>query len=692
MLGISEDFIKLLVSNENRLIGLILDYAKKNGFTKFTSKSNELWRLSVLGMIESLILEIKTYGIAPLELHTSGNYLNDHSSAFGASEARKHHKKGVALNIFFGLLKYYRQSIFDLIEASNYENDVKNIYRLFIVNFFDRVEIGSITEWSELPVDNKLQELRHANHDISNKKNNYLAVFESFFAPLILLNEYCNITNFNLAASKLFSELHIGASICYNDKVSTPVLKELKEKINELISSSDEELCFETYLELNKRKRFFQVIIRKMLDESKKYKGATIIFDDLTHRKEIEQKLEISKAKAEEANKLKTAFLANMSHEIRTPMNAISGFTELLILRNPGEEQKLEFLKLIRKSNADLLHIIEDIIDITKIESDQLKIKYKTCRPYEIVGDLYAVFKGIFKSFGIEDDVELIVNVAEKDKDISFYTDNERLKQVLSNLLNNAAKFTSKGFIEFGYKIIDESNLFFFVRDTGPGIPQEMKEKIFDRFTQVEDTCLKIHQGAGLGLAICKNIVNLLGGKIWVESVVGKGSAFLFRLPLREATAKLRKPQVVKTEDELVDKLDWQNKHILVAEDDIVNFMLLNEILKKTNAKIYWAKNGLEAISIAKAEEKLDLVLMDIKMPEIDGLEAARYISDIRPGLPIIAQTALAMNGDKAKCLNAGCCAYVVKPVDLHKLFPLMGKYLSDSSRIKKRSHTFGQA
>ena len=539
-----------------------------------------------------------------------------------------------------------------------------------------------------MPADEIFEELQNSHRVIINEKNKYLTVFESFFAPIILLDENNNIVNFNLAASKLFTNIRIAGANYYNDQILAQSLKGVNENLKELVSSTGEQLSFETYLDTENGKRFFQVILKKMLDVSEKFKGTIIMLDDLTHRKEIEQSLQIAKAKAEEADKLKTAFLANMSHEIRTPMNAILGFTELMLSSDQGKKERSEFLKLIRKSSGDLLNIIEDIIDIAKIESNQIKIKYKICKPYELINDLNAVIKETLRNYGSFGEVELLVKVNEKEKDICFYTDGERLKQVLSNLLNNAAKFTNRGFIEFGYKLVNQSNLFFFVRDSGPGIAEEMKDKIFDRFTQVEDNNSMNHRGAGLGLAICKNLINLLGGNIWVESIVGKGSDFFFQLPLREIPDELRIATSVKPSEIIESDLYWNDKHILIAEDDDSNFMYLNEIFKRTKAKVYRAKNGLEAINIAEAEENLDIILMDIKMPEIDGLEAAKYISSIRPEIPIVAQTAFAMDGDKAKCIKAGCCAYITKPVDKQKLLFLMEKYISDKSGVKQESQS----
>jgi signal transduction histidine kinase/ActR/RegA family two-component response regulator len=682
----SEGYIKLLINNEEWLMGRILNYAKRQNYTKYTSTLQEAWRLSVSGLTESLVLQAKTSDINPPELHPDDICTTDPLSAFGILEAQKHRKRGTTVSMFLGLMKYYRQSYLDLIDESELHAEKKKKYKLFTERCFDRIEMGFVNEWIEFPVEMKMEELQSANRDITNEKNKYLTVFESLSTPIILLNENNEVVNFNLAVSKLFTKIKISGALYYSGENSVNSFDTINENVKALIKYSGEQLCFEEYLETLNGRRFFQVTLKKMLDVSEKYKGTIILLDDLTGRKEAEEILEIAKTRAEEADKLKTAFLANMSHEIRTPMNAILGFTELMITSNPAKKERSEYLGHIRKSCGNLLNIIEDIIDIAKIESNQIKIKYRVCKPYEVINDLYAVFNETLKNYGMQGEVDLTINVNENIRDISIYTDGDRLKQVLSNLLNNAAKFTNKGFIEFGYKIHHNSNLFFFVRDSGPGIIEEMRDKIFERFTQVEGTNSTNHHGAGLGLAICKNLVNLLGGNIWVESVIGKGSDFYFQLPLREIPKdiKIEAPGIPVLE--IQNNIDWNGKSVLIAEDDDTNFIYLREILKNTSVKVYRAKNGLEAINIAESEEKLDLILMDIKMPEVDGIEAAKYISIIRPEIPIIAQTAFAMDGDSAKCIRAGCAAYLTKPIDKQKLFILMEKFLIDKARVKQVS------
>ncbi|MBN1596717.1 MAG: response regulator [Bacteroidales bacterium] len=683
MLGSSEDYIKLLLGNEDWLMSRVLMYAKKQGYAKYTSTLQEAWRLSISGLTESLVMAVKTFDIVPPELNPDASYTDDPVSRFGVIEAKRHRERGVTLSMFLGLMKYYRQSYLDLINASGNSKQLKQRFNLFTDRCFDRIEIGYVNEWTHTPEEKIFQELQDTNRKIVNEKNRYLTIFESLFAPIILLDDHNKIVNFNLAASRLFTDIKIAGTLYYNKEQASEALQIVEDKLNELVKSNNELLKFETYINTNVGERYFQVLLKKMLDVSEKFKGTIIMLDDLTNRIETEKHLQIAKVKAEEADRLKTAFLANMSHEIRTPMNAIIGFTELLISSSYNKKERKDYLNLIRKSSADLLNIIEDIIDVAKIESKQIRIKYKICNPFDILQDLQAVYYETLRRYGTNDDVELIIKVKQEERNITLYTDCERLKQVMTNLLNNAAKFTSKGFIEFGYKVVNQANIFFFVRDTGRGVPPGMKDKIFDRFVQVEKHNDTNCGGAGLGLAICKNIINLMGGKIWVESEEGKGSVFYFQLPIREVPNEIRNKvgQLKESENAIIDLSD---KVLLVAEDDNINYIYLNEILKKTGAKILWAKNGLEAINLVESEEHIDLILMDIKMPEVDGLEASRYISGIKPEIPIIAQTALAVDGDKSKCLSAGCSAYITKPIESKNLFLLIRNQLMKKKNINK--------
>ncbi|MBA7572574.1 Sensor histidine kinase RcsC [subsurface metagenome] len=687
-IGQIDQYVKLLVHNEDLLITRILHYIKKHDHSEFSLTSHDSWHLSVRGITESLILAAKNIRTLSPKLNPDADTGNDPILHYGMLQVQKLRQKGIKLGKFLELLNYYQLSFNDLTYSSCYSEEEKKCFRFFTERCFRRMETGYVKAWNNTFSINNLEEAPRTNAVIDDNSNDYLIVFESLVTPIILTDANNKIINFNLSASKLFADLKVNILPGTENSFSSWSFKSIQNKVEELIESSLDELNFESSFETDQGTRYFQILLNKIIDANNKLKGVVIMIEDRTERNDTEKSMQLAKNRAEETDRLKTAFLVNMSHEIRTPMNAIIGFTELMLNGKFADEERKDYLKLIRKSSNDLLNIIEDVIDIAKIESQQLRIKYKICNPYELIHDLKTVFQETLRRYGTNQKVKLLVDVDENEKKFLFYIDDERLKQVVSNLLNNAAKYTNKGFIKFGYKRVDQSNLLFFVRDSGIGIPEKMRERIFERFVQLDQDGENAMGGTGLGLAISKNIINLLGGKLWVESVEGKGSDFFFQLPIKEVPKNIKHTINDKDDQNLDFESDWSNKRILIAEDDQINFQYLKEVISKSGAEILWARSGIEAINIAEVEEKLDLILMDIKMPEIDGIQATRYIKKIRPQVPVIAQTAYAMENDRIKCLNAGCSAYIPKPIDQKKLFLLIEKFLLAGSKTLKHIPT----
>lgn len=391
-------------------------------------------------------------------------------------------------------------------------------------------------------------------------------------------------------------------------------------------------------------------------------------------RDEAEKKLVEAKEKAEESDRLKSAFLANMSHEIRTPMNAILGFAELITM--PDSEvtpnEKGNFIKLIRSGGDNLLRLIDDIIDISKIEAGQIKIHKKECNLNQTLKEIQQSFFEIRKHKG-KGQIDIRLNENAQSQNIVIKTDPLRLNQILTNLIDNALKFTEEGFIEFGYEILNEEKILFYVKDTGVGMDHKKKDMVFDRFTKIEDDKTRLYRGAGLGLAISKSLVELLGGRIWVESTLGEGSTFYFGLPF-DKLKELEKPEKPLA---ISEDYNWANKTILVAEDEPANVVYIEEVLKITKAKVLKAMNGKEAVEIFEKNNDIDIVIMDIKMPEMDGYEATKQIKKLNKDIPVISQTAYAMPGDIDKGLDSGMNDYLIKPVKPKLLLSVLNKHLN---------------
>ena len=381
------------------------------------------------------------------------------------------------------------------------------------------------------------------------------------------------------------------------------------------------------------------------------------------------QKMELikSKIKAEEGDRLKASFLANLSHEIRTPMNAINGFTDLLINTKLNEKEKLEYLKVIDKSGKNLVSIIDDLIEMSMIDSNQISPNYTTINLESCISELYETIKiTIPKAKKIE--FKLLDNL--KPVPYNIITDETKLKQIIVNLVTNAIKFTDEGYVAFGYTI-DEKNekIIFKIKDTGLGIDEENHKHIFDRFKRVEsDVSIKVG-GLGLGLAISKAYVDMMGGTITLESKVEKGSVFSFSIPLKYEKGQKIIVQPINTID--VSKGEKEGT-ILIAEDDNLNFLLLQKIMQLKNFNIIRAVNGQEAVDICINNSNVDLVLMDIKMPVMNGFEALEKIKAIRPELIVVAQTAYSSSDDEERIFKAGFYGYITKPINREKLFAII--------------------
>lgn len=397
-----------------------------------------------------------------------------------------------------------------------------------------------------------------------------------------------------------------------------------------------------------------------------------------SENKKLEKELHKTREKLISSEKFKSAFLANMSHAVRTPMNAIIGFSELIGMEGISDQKKLEFTRIINEKGHQLLALIDDIIEISKLESGKLELNYSQINLDDFLNEVFAATLQKKLKSGKEL-VELILEKNPLEEYGSISTDPGRLQQILNNLLAFSLRNTSKGTVKFGYNIKDAKVVEFFVQDTGIGLIQDDIKHLFDYFWQFEDITHQRLSGIGLGLTISKNLIEAFGGKILVSSELNKGIEFYFTLPID-------KPGRSKKHENLIDLVStdqsrlepiWKDKVILVVEDEEVNYQFIEAVLEKSQVQMLHAENGDQALELCKTINKIDLILMDIKLPEKNGYEITREIKEFRKDIPIIAQTAFSIMEVKDKCLSSGCEDVISKPLEIESFMQKINKYLS---------------
>lgn len=377
------------------------------------------------------------------------------------------------------------------------------------------------------------------------------------------------------------------------------------------------------------------------------------------------RQLTLAKEKAEESERLKTIFLQNMSHEIRTPMNGIIGFLELLKEPDLDSDERKKYIEIVIKSGQRLLTTINNIIEISKIDSDQIHVKTTAINASEAMDFFYNFFNPAAREKGIE---LIMKNKLPADKE-NFMADKFIFDNILTNLLNNAIKFTQKGFVEFGNSF-ENGDLIFYVKDTGIGIPEDRQKAIFERFVQANLNMTRPHEGSGLGLSIVQAYVKALNGKIWLKSEMGKGTTFYFSIPYLPPA-----PGEIEQEVESNARVPNKKLCIVVAEDDNISYLFIKQILNNPEIEVIRATSGKECVEILRNKQGVDLVLMDIKMPEMNGIEATKAIREFNKAVPIIIQTAYTSSRDKDEALEGGGNDYITKPIDKNRLLHLIQKY-----------------
>ncbi len=435
--------------------------------------------------------------------------------------------------------------------------------------------------------------------------------------------------------------------------------------------STNAKYAFES--QVNKESYPINLIIQPIPDEAEKY---TFFISDFSLESKQQKELIRNREKIEESDKLKSIILSNISHHIRTPLNSVTGFAELIAGGNFDEEKRREYIDIIKRQSKRILTLIDDLSEISKLESGNINISRTPCSLNLILKELLL---GIDHHRAEKRKEQVTISSNLPTNGIDTLTDSGRLLQALTHILNYSLLYTIEGKIELGYKLIeDNQKLEFYIQDTSEGLTKEEQKIIFNKFTVIENIESTRLDDPGLGLTIAKSIIKALGGKIWVETEIGVGTKFIFTIPFEPV------PTDNTHLDEDIEDIprnfvyEWPNKVILIVDDEEVNAMFLDAVFHGTSAQIIFAKNGREAIELCKSINKIDLILMDLKMPVLNGLKATAEIRKFNPKIPIIAQTALAFKEDILNCENAGCNDTITKPIEVEKLLKLVNKYISD--------------
>jgi len=541
-----------------------------------------------------------------------------------------------------------------------------NIFR-YIVYFLTFIFALILTRLIIKKIEKLISEKQEYLNKIEKSHKTIQDIFDAMPVGVILVNKKREISKINNAALTLIGAKDYKSILCSSCKSVFSVNQEKSCPYDDNI------LLNEVEIDLVTTKGEIIPVIKNVIPITIDDEDFLLeAFMDISKQKEVELQLKIAAKKAEESDQLKTEFIHNMSHEIRTPLNGILGFSELLNNSNLSKKELKEHIDVIQSSGDQLTHIIDDILEISTLETKQAKVVESQFCLNEILLKQFSIFDIKAK----EKKISLILKNKISDNESNIISDKAKLTKIVANLLENAVKFTSEGSIELGC-FLRNQKIEIYIKDTGIGIKPESQKTIFDRFAQEEKELSKNVGGLGLGLSIVKENIKLMGGEITLISKKGKGSTFTATIPYKTNNNITLKPKQANN-IEPVNSEKHEKYKVLIAEDEKINYLFLSMMLRNlaSDIKIIHAKNGKEAVEICRINSDIDIVLMDLKMPIMSGFEATTLIKGLRPGLPVIAQTAYSTEKDKQKAFSSGCDDFISKPIKKDILKNAMNKYI----------------
>jgi len=692
-------FEELLRSNEDWLIQRLLYYARRVIDIGDGASVEEAWRRCVRGLSGALIKGLHTR-YPDFEFRRGEDFRRDPLCAFMVNTAIRHRERGISLEMFHALMVYYKQAWLDLARYGGFEADYEAVCLNYVTRMFDRMMVAFCAEWAETTDRNKLiEELQVRNRAMSREKDRYLTIFEGVPNPVFITDEQHRIVDLNLAASVILDISGTQGAQYYLKTVTLaadsrvdkdsadenaevvlgkPIIEIfpwLARDLGDFIAGGDSSISIEKEIRNQEESRYFTIKFSRILDMREVFGGVIIILEDITAQKQAAEELRLAKEAAETANKAKSVFLANMSHELRTPLNAVLGFSHMMIKAPDTTGGQRENLSIITRSGEHLLNLINNVLDIAKIESSRVALEESPLDLRQMLEEVKSMMyvrsteKGLGFSLEFSPEIPRAISV-----------DGGKLRQVLINLIGNAIKYTREGNVTLRAMVAERETpermrVRFEVEDTGPGIREEDRERIFFPFEQLEDRPAA-EAGTGLGLAISRQYVHLMGGRIGVAGEPGKGSLFFFDIPVTvlpsgAITAAQERGRVIGHAQ------GWPRYRILIAEDQSENRLLLRKLLEPLGFDLRETGNGEDTIDVFE-EWRPHLIWMDIRMPVMDGLEATRRIKASAAGAEtkIIAVTAHAYEEERHETLAAGCDDFIRKPYHDAEIFDALTKHL----------------